>query len=60
MRLRMRSNIVTTTPLHFLLCAFAVSASAIAENAAPPETVMCVPCELMFSKDFDLETVSEH
>ena len=55
----MRSNIVTTAPLHFLLCVFTVSASAIAENAAPPETVMCVPGELMFSEDFDPETVSE-
>ena len=55
----MHSNIVTTTPLHFLLCVFAVSASAIAENADPPETVMCVPGKLMFSEDFDPETVSE-
>jgi hypothetical protein len=55
----MRSNIVTTTPLHFLLSVFAVSASAIAENPAPPETVMCVPGELMFSDDFDPETVSD-
>ena len=57
----MRSNIVTTTPLHFLLSVVAVSASAsaTAENPAPPETVMCVPGELMFSEDFDPETVSE-
>lgn len=46
----MRSNIVMTTPLHFLLGVFAVSASATAENPAPPETVMCVPGELMFSE----------
>ncbi len=55
----MRSNIVTTTPLHFLLSVFAVSASATAEKPALPETVMCVPGELIFSEDFDPETVSE-
>lgn len=55
----MRSNIVTTTPLHFLLSVFAVSASATAENPALPETVMCVPGELMFSEDFNPATLSE-
>ena len=55
----MRSTIVTTTPLHFLLSVFAISASAIAENPASPGTVMCVPGELIFSEDFDPETVSE-
>lgn len=59
MRLRIRSNIVTTIPLYFLLSFFAVSASATAENPAPPETVMCVPGELIFSEDFAPETVSE-
>ncbi len=55
----MRNNIVRKVPLHLILSVFAVSASAIAENAAPPETVMCVPGKLMFSEDFDPETVSE-
>ena len=55
----MRNTIVTTTPLHFLLSVFAISASAIAENPASPGTVMCVPGELIFSEDFDPETVSE-
>ena len=59
MKLRLRSNIATIIPLYFLLSVFAFSVTATAENIAPPETVMCVPGELVFSEDFDPETVSE-
>ena len=36
-----------------------VSAIATAEVPAVPQTLMCVPGEVLFSEDFDLETVSD-
>lgn len=50
-------NIVTTTSL--LLSFSVVCASAIAQTPASPESLMCVPGELIFSEDFGPETVSE-
>ena len=41
----------------FLMSAF--GSMATAQNQAPPRTLMCVPGELIFSEDFDPETVSD-
>lgn len=42
-----------------LLCICALSATAIAEPPAAPNALMCIPGELIFSDDFDPETVSD-
>ena len=47
-----------TLILHLLLSISAFSV-ATAETSAPPNSLMCRPGKLIFSEDFDPETVSE-
>ncbi|MCR9115337.1 MAG: hypothetical protein NXI22_00120 [bacterium] len=42
-----------------LLCIIAISSVATAETPSPPDALMCVPGELIFSEDFDLDKVSD-
>ncbi len=42
-----------------LLCTCAISVTAAAEPPGPPNTLMCIPGELIFSDDFDPATVSD-
>ncbi len=55
----MRTN--TTNPRRALgfLSIILVSATAIAEKPAPPNSLMCIPGELIFMEDFDPVGVSE-
>ncbi len=55
----MRINIIPHRLIVSLLCIFATSATATAETPAPPKAMMCTPGELIFSEDFDPETVSD-
>lgn len=48
-----------TSRLIFLLCLFAISEAATADTPASPNALMCTPGELIFSEDFDPETVSD-
>jgi len=43
----------------FLACICSISTTAIAETPAPPKARMCTSGELVFSEDFDPETVSD-
>lgn len=58
-RLNMQTNAIGFHLILFVLCICAVSVTATADTPAPPETVMCAPGELIFSEDFDPETVSD-
>ena len=42
-----------------LLCIFAICTTATAETPASPRALMCTPGELLFSEDFNPETVSD-
>lgn len=50
---------MTSRLLLALLCVFSISATATAETPALPKALMCTPCEIIFSEDFDPETVSD-
>ncbi len=54
-----RAIVLTSLLIVSLLCTFAISAAADAEPSTPPNTLMCSPGELIFSEDFDPETVSD-
>ena len=55
----MRTNKITSRLILSLLCTSAISVTATAETPTPPNALMCTPGELLFSEDFDPETVSE-
>ena len=55
----MRTNKITSRLILSLLCTSAISVTAIAETPALPKALMCTPGELIFSEDFDPETVSD-
>lgn len=55
----MRTITLTSHLIVFLLCIFATSTAATSETPALPNTLMCTPGELIFSEDFDPETVSD-
>ena len=48
-----------TSTLLLGLCIFATSATVTAETPASPRTLMCTRGEILFSEDFDPETVSD-
>ena len=50
---------MTIRPVLSLLCIFACSMAANAQPPAAPRAIMCTPGELLFSEDFDPETVSD-
>ena len=54
---KMETNTMTSRLILSLVCIFAISATA--ETPAPPKALMCTPGELIFSEDFDPETVSD-
>lgn len=54
----MQTNAVTARLFFSLFCIGAVPATASAQTPAP-NSLMCTTGELIFSEDFDLETVSE-
>ena len=55
----MRTTTVASRFVVFLLCIFAISSAATAEPPSPPNALMCIPGELIFSDDFDPATVSD-
>ena len=55
----MRTNTLTSRLIAFLLSILAISTRAGAETPVLPNALMCIPGELIFSEDFDPETVSE-
>lgn len=53
---------MNTTPLPFvarILCISMISVAAKAEPLTPPSSLMCTPGELIFSEDFEPDTVSD-
>ena len=48
-----------TSPLLLFVCLCAIAAETNAETPALPDTLMCIPGELVFSEDFAPETVSD-
>ena len=57
--LEMRIILMTVHPIFSLLTICGIASTALAETPAPPNTVMCVPGELIFSENFDPDSVSE-
>ncbi len=55
----MRTDTINARLMLSLLCTSAISVTATAETPTPPNALMCTPGELLFSEDFDPETVSE-
>lgn len=55
----MQTNTSTSRLIRSLLCIIAISATALAETRSPPNALMCIPGELLFSEDFNPETVSD-
>jgi len=55
----MRTNTMAARLIVSLLCIFAIGTTATAETPASPRALMCTPGELLFSEDFNPETVSD-
>jgi hypothetical protein len=55
----MRTHKMNNSLILSILCLVVIPATATAEAPDPPNALMCTPGELIFSEDFDPETVSE-
>jgi hypothetical protein len=55
----MRTHKMNNSLILAILCLVVIPATATAEAPDPPNALMCTPGELIFSEDFDPETVSE-
>lgn len=55
----MRTDTIALRRITSLCCICAVSATVSAQTPAAPNSLMCIPGELIFSEDFNPETVSD-